>query len=64
MVAQVQFGLVQPSPDGTVTIQGSDGNPVKIPQAALASAPSLVSQMAGGITTLDDFSNYCQTEIA
>ena len=30
------MGSVQPGPDGAVTIQGSDGKPVKIPQAALA----------------------------
>ena len=48
MVARAQLGLLQPSADGTITIQGSDGKPVKIPQAELASAPSLVPQMAGG----------------
>ena len=49
MVAQAQMGMLQPSADGTVTIQGSDGKPVKIPQAALASAPAVLPQMAAGI---------------
>ena len=54
VIAQAQLGMLAPSSDGTITIQGSDGNPVKIPQAALASAPSLVPQMAGGISTKAD----------
>ena len=49
VIAQAQLGMLTPSPDGTITIQGSDGNPVKIPQAALASAPAVLPQMAGGI---------------
>ena len=50
MVAQAQLGLVQPSPDGTITVPGSDGKPVKIPAAALATAaPTMLPTMAAGI---------------
>ena len=49
VVAQAQMGLVQPGPDGTITVPGSDGNPVKIPQTALAAAtPAVLSNMTGG----------------
>ena len=49
MVAQAQLGLVQPSLDGTVTLPGPDGKPVKIPQAALAAAaPSVIPNMTAG----------------
>ena len=49
MVAQAQLGLVQPSPDGTITVPGPDGKPVKIPQAALAAAaPTMLPNMAAG----------------
>ena len=42
VVAQAQLGLVQPGPDGMVSLPGPDGKPVKIPQAALASAAPTV----------------------
>ena len=49
VVAQAQLGLVQPGPDGTITVPGSDGKPVKIPQTALAAAaPTVLSNMTGG----------------
>ena len=49
VVAQAQLGLVQPGPDGTITVPGSDGKPVKIPQTALtAAAPAVLSNMTGG----------------
>ena len=49
MVAQAQLGLVQPSPDGTITVPGSDGKPVKIPAAALVTAaPTMLPNMAAG----------------
>ena len=54
VVAQAQLGLVQPSSDGTVTLPGPDGKPVKIPQAALATATSTVfPNMTAG-------KQYCQ----
>merc|ERR1712061_983879 len=46
------MGILTPSPDGTITIQGSDGNPVRIPQAALTSAPSVLPQLTGGAGTI------------
>ena len=49
VVAQAQLGLVQPGPDGTITVPGSDGKPVKIPQTALAAAaPAVLSNTPGG----------------
>ena len=49
VVAQAQLGLVQPGPDGTITVPGSDGKPVKIPQTALAAAaPAVLSNMTEG----------------
>ena len=50
-VAHAQLGLVQPSPDGTVSVPGPDGKLVKIPQAALAAAaPAMIPNMAAGTT--------------
>ena len=49
VITQAQLGLVQPGPDGTITVPGSDGKPVKIPQTALAAAaPAVLSNMTGG----------------
>ena len=48
MVAQAQLGLVQPGPDGTVTVQGSDGQPVQIAQAALAATQTPLQSLSGG----------------
>ena len=59
VVAQVQFGLVQPGPDGTVTIQGSDGKPVKIPQSSLASAASSMN-VTGGNVVINHLLNFVQ----
>ena len=49
VVAQAQLGLLQPSPDGTISLPGPDGKLVKIPQAALAAAtPAVLPSMAAG----------------
>ena len=51
VIAQAQLGLLNPNSDGTVTVQGSDGKPVKIPQTALASAPSVLPNLGGNRVT-------------
>ena len=55
VVAQAQLGLVQPGPDGTVTVQGSDGQPVQITQAALAATGGKRSMTAKTIPKHDFF---------
>ena len=47
MIAQAQLGLVQPGPDGTITVPGPDGKAIKIPQAALMNAAPTVPNMGG-----------------
>ena len=58
VVAQAQLGLVQPGPDGSVTVPGPDGKAIKIPQSALMSAATSVLPNGGGMHETTFHSEY------
>ena len=55
LIAQAQLGLLQTAPDGTVSVPGPDGEPVKIPASTLINSTGPVGRTNSRYTLLRIF---------